>query len=243
MVIYSGNEILLNWQHAQNRDFQYFNIYKNINASSFILLDTTTQLNYTDTIDPQQSLTYGYYVTAVYAQENESEQSNEVYLEVEGTATEDQFIKIQEINNYPNPFNPSTTITFSLTIEGSGYRSDLELCIYNIKGQKVKTFTFLSGSCRIGTSEKLTQLNVTNPLPVILSGVEGSTGINDAANSLSFDSAQDDRIWRSSSVSNQYSITWNGTDENDLPVPSGVYYYALRAGTKILATKKCLLLK
>ena len=37
-------------------------------------------------------------------------------------------------SNYPNPFNPATTISFSLPKE-----EDIELTIYNIKGQKVKT--------------------------------------------------------------------------------------------------------
>ena len=39
--------------------------------------------------------------------------------------------------NYPNPFNPSTTISFSLNTENI---EDTELIIYNLKGQKVKTF-------------------------------------------------------------------------------------------------------
>ncbi len=38
-----------------------------------------------------------------------------------------------ELTNYPNPFNPTTTISFSIPKE-----SNIELSIYNIKGQKVK---------------------------------------------------------------------------------------------------------
>jgi len=40
--------------------------------------------------------------------------------------------------NYPNPFNPVTTISFSLTSE---QLQNAELIIYNLKGQKVRTFT------------------------------------------------------------------------------------------------------
>ncbi len=55
------------------------------------------------------------------------------------------------LNNYPNPFNPTTTISFNLTAEDA---KNAKIIIYNIKGQKVMTFdTFPSGSCRIGTSE------------------------------------------------------------------------------------------
>jgi flagellar hook assembly protein FlgD len=55
--------------------------------------------------------------------------------------------------NYPNPFNPTTTISFQV----SGISSqDIELEVYNIKGQKVKDLT--------------TEANAA----VILSGVEGA---------------------------------------------------------------------
>jgi len=43
-------------------------------------------------------------------------------------------IKTGLVSNYPNPFNPSTTIAFEMAREG-------QVCIevFNIKGQKVKT--------------------------------------------------------------------------------------------------------
>lgn len=48
------------------------------------------------------------------------------------------------LNNYPNPFNPTTTIEFSIQND-----SKVELSVFNIKGQKIKNLTnseFIKGS-------------------------------------------------------------------------------------------------
>ncbi|MCF7793234.1 MAG: T9SS type A sorting domain-containing protein [Candidatus Cloacimonetes bacterium] len=89
------------------------------------------------------------------------------------------------IYNYPNPFNPTTTITFNLPEPGK-----VKLEIYNLKGQKVKTFSFPNGS--LGTSKGL--------------------------------------------------VVWNGTDDNNKPVSSGIYFAKLKYG-KTEASCKMLLLK
>ena len=96
------------------------------------------------------------------------------------------------IGNYPNPFNPSgagrspsTAIYF--TTENA---ESAEIIIYNLKGQKVKTF-------------------------LINSFIH--TPIN--------------------------SISWNGKDDNNQPVGSGIYFYQLKVNGKFISTKKMILMK
>lgn len=53
-----------------------------------------------------------------------------------------------EVSIYPNPFNPSTTISFYAEND-----QETEVCIYNIKGQKVKTL--FNGKCRSGQQKMI----------------------------------------------------------------------------------------
>ncbi len=86
--------------------------------------------------------------------------------------------------NYPNPFNPETNISFTLNKDVK----DVELSIYNIKGQKVSTL--VNEDMKAGT----------------------------------------------------HNIVWNGVNNNNQSVASGVYFYKLKAG-KQTSTRKMVLMK
>ncbi|MCF7813905.1 MAG: hypothetical protein K9N40_05475 [Candidatus Cloacimonetes bacterium] len=122
-----------------------------------------------------------------------------------------------DLSNYPNPFNPSTTISFSLPNEITG---QAEINIFNLKGQKVKTLPVtLSPSTRLRTSlveeSGINQLKVPRPSTQLRMTQAGNK---------------------------EYSVVWNGTDDNNKPVSSGIYFALLKAG-KIEASCKMLLLK
>ena len=105
-----------------------------------------------------------------------------------GTGTDESIVQSEtlEMSNYPNPFNPNTTISFNLTVKDA---KNAKLEIYNLKGQKVKSFP------------------IVTPSP-----------------------------------SHTLSITWDGTNENNQPVSSGVYLYKIKAG-QFSHTKKMLLMR
>ena len=64
----------------------------------------------------------------------------------DGLSVEEEIIPrtTSQVSNYPNPFNPSTTIEFSIQTD-----SKVEIAIFNIKGQKINTIAnnrFTQGS-------------------------------------------------------------------------------------------------
>jgi hypothetical protein len=85
---------------------------------------------------------------------------------------------------YPNPFNPTTTISYSIPAAAA-----VELSIYNVKGQKVVTLV------------------------------------------------------KQHQEAGAYSTQWNGTDEQNNSVASGVYFYKLSDDSGRSSVQKCLLLK
>jgi len=76
----------------------------------------------------------------LYTGEDAPNNSRSLYLikgSIDGITpdTDDEISKpVLTLTNYPNPFNPETEIKFALAKD-----SEVELSIYNLKGQKVKT--------------------------------------------------------------------------------------------------------
>ena len=85
--------------------------------------------------------------------------------------------------NYPNPFNPETTIRFSTKEAGP-----VALEIYNVKGQLVK------------------------------------------------------KLVNEDKAAGNHTVVWNGTDQNNRPVSTGVYFYKMHAG-KYSSTRKMIMMK
>ena len=106
--------------------------------------------------------------------------------EYEESSTDDDVVISTNklIGNYPNPFNPETTIYFETT----NLHENSRIEIYNLKGQKVKTL------------------------------------INDQLDEGS------------------HHVVWDGKDDNENAVSSGVYFYKLQTGN-FSETKKMILMK
>jgi len=85
--------------------------------------------------------------------------------------------------NYPNPFNPETTIRYSLSNNGP-----VKIQIYNIKGQLIR--------------------NLVNE----------------------------------NKKAGNYTVIWNGKDEQGKSVSSGIYFYRMQS-SKYSATQKMMLMK
>ncbi len=103
--------------------------------------------------------------------------------------TDSEDIEIPQINdfnltNYPNPFNPTTQISFN-----TNGLTDAYIEIYNLRGQLVRTIS-------VNANE--------NPVQ---------------------------------------TVSWNGTDNNERKVSSGIYMAVLKSGNELIAQKKMVMMK
>ncbi|MFO7895932.1 MAG: FlgD immunoglobulin-like domain containing protein, partial [Candidatus Cloacimonadales bacterium] len=102
-----------------------------------VYLDDTLVGNTTETTYMLEELTNGEEYTAgvVAIFESGDSEMTEITFTYSGTFSEGDLVLTTALNgNYPNPFNPTTTISFSLA-----ETANVDLKVYNAKGQVVKT--------------------------------------------------------------------------------------------------------
>ena len=126
--LFVTDEGFATWDAPSSRDFIGYNVYLD---GVFVVYTTDLFYQYTGLTNGQS------YIAGVSAVYDEGE-SNIVEFEFTYTGTNagNEIVPTTKlIGNHPNPFNPTTTISFSTTES----RENTELAIYNLKGQKVKT--------------------------------------------------------------------------------------------------------
>ncbi|MDO9578712.1 MAG: T9SS type A sorting domain-containing protein, partial [Candidatus Cloacimonadales bacterium] len=120
-------DVYLSWDAPTERNLAFYRIYRD----DVQIAENLTVNNYTD--DNVPAGTYIYKVQAIYDGNWASDFSNEAEITV--VHTEEILPQVTALEgNYPNPFNPTTTIRFALSED-----SFVSLEIYNIKGEKVRT--------------------------------------------------------------------------------------------------------
>ncbi len=130
-------EVLLTWDPPYDPVLPVMNyrVYKKFNTGPFELIQQTISFSHTDLISLEGD--YSYLITAIFYN-TEGSPSDTLAFEfpytVENSDEETPVLVTRLNSNYPNPFNPSTTISFDLAQPGQA-----KLCVYNVKGQLVKT--------------------------------------------------------------------------------------------------------
>ncbi|MFC1898241.1 choice-of-anchor D domain-containing protein [Candidatus Cloacimonadota bacterium] len=175
----SGSDVILDWDSPTTPlTILGWKVYRD--GMEIAEITTPTITTYTDQ-NPAPGI-YVYNLTTIY-DDGISGPSNVVSVEITD-AGNNLLPLITKLNgNHPNPFNPTTKISFDLAED-----ADVSLQIYNTKGQLVKTLV------------------------------------------------------RSTLKAGYHSANWNGRDEQNKTVASGLYFYKMKTGS-YLSIGKCLLLK
>ena len=131
-------QVVLKWRRPTLQNFGEVTGYRVFRDSApQVQLMSPADTTYTST-GLYNGLNYTFYVRAIYEDPvGESDPSNivEVIPNVDDKDDLDPPVKTQLYANYPNPFNPTTQIAFSVSNDRT--ETDVAIDIYNIKGQYI----------------------------------------------------------------------------------------------------------
>ncbi len=126
--------LTLSWDAPADSEYPVlgYEVYKRFGAGAFEMISTVQQPLYHETLEVSGE--YKYYIRVLYP-EGESKPTPTLSFYWGGVDNPDQPLPVAITGlqrNYPNPFNPTTTICFTLADA-----SPVRLSIYNLKGQQV----------------------------------------------------------------------------------------------------------
>ncbi|MFC1898632.1 carboxypeptidase regulatory-like domain-containing protein, partial [Candidatus Cloacimonadota bacterium] len=121
-------DVYLSWDAPTERGLASYNVYRD----NVMIAEDVAVTGYID--ENVAAGTYFYKVQAVYDGGWTSDFSNEFEITVTDAGNQLIPLSTELQGNYPNPFNPITTIRFALSED-----SNVSLEIFNIKGEKVRT--------------------------------------------------------------------------------------------------------
>ena len=143
------HSLILSWTNPDYDNVISFNVYKNNELVTSVVADT---VEYYTEILPDGVYSFGVSALYEYSESDVAEVTVEV---VDNDDNIEELYKTELYPAYPNPFNPETTISFSVQND-----CHVKIVIYNVLGQKVKTLSdnqFQSGLHKIvwnGTNNK-----------------------------------------------------------------------------------------
>ncbi len=120
---------VLSWNQSPAADFDYFSVY----GSNSISFGSATLVDYTvaATLDVSSSAYSHYFVTATDFAGNESLPA---MLDAPTDADGSQTAFVLSVGNYPNPFNPGTTVKYTVPSRG-----EVTIAVYDVQGTRVAT--------------------------------------------------------------------------------------------------------
>jgi type IX secretion system substrate protein len=125
-----GANVFVTWSSpTETRDIDSYNVYRD-----GILYSEEVSSTFFIDIDATSGETYIYNITTLYDGGWESEYSNDAEITITGAGGELIPLVTELEGNFPNPFNPTTTIKFGLNESAT-----VTLEVYNIRGEKVRT--------------------------------------------------------------------------------------------------------
>jgi hypothetical protein len=120
--------------------YQY-NVFISLDGGAFkwvgVEQDTTCELLFLEDVEYQVRVSS----VSITGLEGDFSETSDVVFIPAGTSDADAPPPVTDIRpNYPNPFNPQTTISYGVPISaGAGAKTSLS--VYNLRGQRVKTFS------------------------------------------------------------------------------------------------------